>query len=220
MASNTLKAKLKPLHTFERLPRNPKDHDIGGIAGSYSEFGFLERVVINERTGHILSGHGRIDTLQMQKANGASPPSNVVVDISEDGSSSSTWLVPVDYCDVPEDREEAAAIALNRYVERGGWNEEQLAQVLSDLAAKDQLHATGYDQDDVDDLLALIAPPDLDQLEKEHGVATDEEFWPVIKIKVPYSLEQRFYGIMEAAVGEREHEKLESILDALAWDAS
>lgn len=130
------------------LDRNPKDHDIGSINTSLSRFGYLERVVINSLTGHILSGHGRIETLRKMKVRGSAPPINIEVDDGE-------WFVPCDYVELPAEEEEAAAIALNRLVEVGGWNNDMLTKVLSDLAAVgvEKLDGIGFDTDDLDALL-------------------------------------------------------------------
>jgi DNA modification methylase len=137
------------LREFRGLPRNPKAHDLGQLSSSMNRFGFLERVIINRVTGRLIAGHGRVDHLQQSKARGEDPPTNVQ-------RSSGDWLVPTDYVSVPEEEEEAAAIALNRLTEIGGWEDTQLAAVLSDLAAADALEGIGYDAEDVDALLAEL----------------------------------------------------------------
>jgi len=143
-----------PLQTLRRLPRNAKDHDIGLIHESIDEFGFIDRIVINRTTGHLLSGHGRVDTLQQRKAAGKKPPEGITIDPRGDD-----WIVPVDYVDLPAEKEEAAAIALNETVRKGGYKEDVLAIVLADLAAQgpEKLRGTGYDLDDVDGLLKNLA---------------------------------------------------------------
>jgi len=149
----TLRATLEPLAKLKRLPRNPKMHDLGEIHTSISRFGFLERIIVNDVTGRLIAGHGRIDALQQKKAVGQGPPENV----EERGGQ---WLVPADHVNIPESEEEAAAIALNRLGEAGGWDDALLAQVLSDLAAENEreLEGLGFDADDLDELLAGLAP--------------------------------------------------------------
>lgn len=134
------------LSELRRLPRNTKDHDIGAINESYDEFGFLDRIIINKTTGHLLAGHGRIDLLQQLKSSGAKPPAGI-------NPNGKDWFVPADYAEIPAEKEEKAAIALNRIQERGGHKDDLLAAVLSDYAAKDDLRGTGYDKDDLDQLL-------------------------------------------------------------------
>lgn len=142
-----LESKLAPLGSFERLERNAKEHDLGGISTSLERFGFLERVIVNETTGHLIGGHGRIDILQQLEANGESPPENIAVENGE-------WLVPTDYVSIPEEDEEAAALALNRLTELGGWDRSALAEILKDSAEqKEGLRGTGYDLEDLEQLL-------------------------------------------------------------------
>jgi len=146
-----MRAGMVALGKVVRMPRNAKGHDLGAIHRSYDRFAFLERVVINEETGHLISGHGRVDALQQRKAAGAGPPGNVEV------GNGGEWLVPADWVSVAAEDEEAAAVALNRLVESGGWDELRLGEVLAELAAADKLDGTGYDGDDVDAILGDLA---------------------------------------------------------------
>lgn len=145
----TLNPALESLRKLKRLPRNPQRHDLGLLHRSYNRFGFLQRVIVNTVTGRMIAGHGRIDALQQRKASGGEPPVNVEVRGGE-------WLVPVDYVEVPEEQEEAAALALNRLGE-GDYDEVILMQVLADLAADVGLDGTGFDEDDLDALLAYAS---------------------------------------------------------------
>ena len=83
-----LRIEYTPLADLKRHPRNPKDHDIGAISRSVNRFGFTAPVIIDERTGYLAAGHGRIDTLAQLKAQGKDAPANVQTDHGE-------WLVPV-----------------------------------------------------------------------------------------------------------------------------
>jgi len=141
----------QPLSKLTRLPRNAKAHDLGAVHTSIDAFGFIDTITINRTTGRIIGGHGRVDALQQQKARGKSAPRG----IREQGGE---WLVPALMVDIPAEQEEAAAIALNRSGERGGWDDTTLAAVLADLAASNEemLHATGFDGDDLDALLAEL----------------------------------------------------------------
>jgi hypothetical protein len=74
LISGPIRVDYMPLGALLRAPRNPKSHDIGLIHQSFSRFGYVEPIAINERTGRIVAGHGRLDTLQQKKANGEKPP--------------------------------------------------------------------------------------------------------------------------------------------------
>lgn len=158
-----------PLEDIVRLPRNAKDHDVGAIHEAVDEFGFLERIIVNRETGHLIAGHGRADTMQQKKAAGQSLPDGAK---AKNGS----WLLPVDVISIPPEKEDAAALALNRMTERGGWNSEQLASLLADLAAQDALKGTGFDGDDLDRLLwELGKKTEADVEEKYREYAGDKE---------------------------------------------
>lgn len=145
-----------PLSELKRHPRNPKDHDIGAISRSVNRFGFTAPVILDERTGYLAAGHGRIDTLAQLKAQGKQPPANVKTDKKGE------WLVPVvrGHGFNSDAEVEAYLVADNRLTSLGGWNEPELAALLQDLAAEDEalLEVTGYDGDDLQALIDALAP--------------------------------------------------------------
>lgn len=135
-------------------PSNPKDHDLGAITHSIQRFGFVAHPLIDERTQLIVAGHGRIEALEQMKNAGASAPARITVQGDE-------WFVPVDRgVSFNSDAEvKAYLVADNRLTELGGWTDEALAAVLKDIAADDPdlLAVTGFDGDDLDDLLHELA---------------------------------------------------------------
>lgn len=135
------------LSEIVRWPRNPKDHDLGLIYQSISRFGFLQPLLVDEGSGQLVAGHGRLDTLQMKRQAGEKPPAGIKVEDKE-------WMVPVVRGIHFEDDHEAEAyvIADNRTVEQGGWLDDRLAAVLQDHVS--DLRGMGFDRDDVDDLLS------------------------------------------------------------------
>jgi len=150
-----MRADMLPLADIKRLPRNAKLHDLEKIHQSIERFGFLERVVINETTGHMIAGHGRCEDLEARKAAREEPPEG----IEKNGTD---WLVPVDYVSVLPGEENAAAIALNRLTETGGWETGALAELLSEIAASDDddpFRGIGYDAADLDAMLAELTSP-------------------------------------------------------------
>lgn len=144
-----------PLDEIARAPRNPKGHDAEGIAASVRRFGIVEIVVEDERTGRLVSGHGRLDAFVEDHAAGADPPDGIEVD--GDGR----WLVPVvrGWASADDDEADAALVAVNRLVERGGWAEpDELVAILSGLRERDRLDlAVGYSSDDLDQIIAGLA---------------------------------------------------------------
>lgn len=152
--SRELRVDYLPLSEVRRWPRNAKEHDAGAIHQSVERFGFVNPIIVNETTGYLLAGHGRIDTLQQRKAGGSAAPDGIREQNGE-------WLVPVIRgIELPEHEAEAYAIADNRTTELGGWNSDLLAAVLADQAAAGTLEGTGYDGDDLDELLRELELPD------------------------------------------------------------
>jgi hypothetical protein len=102
-------------------------HDIEALAASIRRHGFVEPVVRDERTGKLVAGHGRDETLEMMKRAGEPPPKRIKV--REDGE----WMVPcltgISFED--ESTAEAYIIGSNRLVELGGWDEEALQAIIT-----------------------------------------------------------------------------------------
>lgn len=149
-ASN-LWIELVPLSEISRWPRNPKQHDEDGIATSIERFGFNDPPALDEGSGRLVEGHGRIDALVGRKARGESPPARVEIR-DDDGE----WLVPVlrGIKFKSELEAEAYLIAHNRLNQTGGWDEERLQEILSDIAAQTEsaLAGVGFTTDDLDRL--------------------------------------------------------------------
>ena len=130
---------------------NPKDHDIGQIYQSMKRFGFTSPIMMNEKTGKLLAGHGRLETLAMFKKSGDAPPERIRVR-EEDGE----WLVPVlRGINFDSDVEaQAYLLADNRLTELGGWHTDELVMSLQGILQEGgDLEGVGWDLDDVEDLI-------------------------------------------------------------------
>ena len=171
MPRGEVRIEYMPLSKLRRWPRNPKDHDLGTLHQSISRFGFVSPIIIDERTGKLVAGHGRLDVLQQKKVAGEKPPAR----IKEVGDE---WYVPVirGISFNSDEEAEAYAIADNRTTELGGWDEVQLAEVLSDLAAADALEGVGWDRDDVDQMLKLIGDKTIEGGEGENSLTEEMPF--------------------------------------------
>lgn len=146
--------------------RNPKDHDLGAIHGSVARFGYVEPMVMDERTERLVAGHGRLETLRAMKADGQHPPEGVQL------GPKGEWLVPVlrGWSSRTDAEAQAYLLASNRTTELGGWDENALADLLKELAQSGDLEGSGYDGDDVDALLARLEREAL----KAGGAGSDE----------------------------------------------
>lgn len=140
--------------------RNPKLHDLDGIRRSIGRFGFVEKPLVDERTGLLLAGHGRqealsaMETAPTDEERRAGPPRGVRV--GDDGR----WRVQVVRGWASRDDAEAEAylVASNRLTETGGWDRRGLAEILRDLAVADaELPGdAGFGKAELDSLLSSL----------------------------------------------------------------
>jgi DNA modification methylase len=171
-----------PLEGLREAIRNPKQHALEPLGKSINRFGYVEPIILDERTGRIVAGHGRRESLLKMRAAGDAPPAGV-------RSSEGDWLVPVvrGWASKSDRDAEAYLISSNRQVELGGWNDEALAEMLQTLSAENQLEGTGYYQDDVERLLAEVdAKCKRDHAEPEVDLTPPEK--PESKIGEIYQL--------------------------------
>lgn len=141
-----------PLNELAKWPRNPKRHDLEGIGASIARFGFTLPIAVDAKTGRIVAGHGRLEALEVRKASGEVAPRRIKVD-----RKSGEWLAPVLRGLEFDDEQEAEAylVADNRWTERGGWDDELLAQILEDqVEAQRPLTGIGFDEVELERLLA------------------------------------------------------------------
>jgi DNA modification methylase len=135
--------------------RNPKQHYIDGLLTSIGRFGYAAPALRDERTGRLVVGHGRTEALRAMRDAGENPPSGVAVD--GDGR----WLVPVvcGWSSRSDAEAEAYLVADNRHTELGGWDDQELADLLTGVADFDPalLEAAGYSEGDFADLLASLS---------------------------------------------------------------
>lgn len=155
----------KPISELIPDPRNPKAHDEQTIDDSIGRFGVLDLIVQDQRTGYIVSGHGRRKALAAMQERGENPPEGIKVD--DDG----TWLVPVvtGWASRTDAEAGAALIAMNRTTELGGWVDDDLLSLLEELDdAGTGFEGVGFSGSDIDDLRAELE-------EREASVQSDLE---------------------------------------------
>lgn len=137
-----------------RDPRNPKGHADADIRHSLGRFGYTEPVMLDERTGRLIAGHGRIENLDQRRTAGQHPPDGIV--IAADG----TWTIPVTRGWASRSDEEAAAylVTSNQLTIKGGWHADPLAAILQEIASatSDGLEGTGFTTADLDLVLAEV----------------------------------------------------------------
>lgn len=154
MKPGNLKLHYVELAELERWPRNPKDHDEDLIRASILRFGFNDPMAVDETSGKLVEGHGRLSVLRALKEEGEEPPIRVQVR-KRDGA----WLVPVLRGIAFESEQEAEAyiIGHNRSTEAGGWVDGVLAQIFEDMenAPEDIYAAMGFDMSAAQEIIDL-----------------------------------------------------------------
>ena len=140
-------SELKPADYNPRKGLQPGDADYEKLKRSLTEFGYVEPVIYNRTTGHVVGGHQRLKVLADL---GHTDVDCVVVELDET-------------------REKALNVALNKI--SGDWDESKLALLIADLDAADfDAELTGFDDDEIQAMIgsstmtrspmtASISPP-------------------------------------------------------------
>ncbi len=129
--------RLNPAPYNPRVDLQPGDREFEKLRRSIGEFGLVEPLVWNERSGHLVGGHQRLKVLLAQ---GVAEVEVSVVDLS------------------PE-REKALNLALNKV--QGAWDPLRLADLLEELSDLPEfdMDLTGFDGVDIgaalDEALAI-----------------------------------------------------------------
>lgn len=142
-------------------PRNPKDHDLLAIEASFERFGFADPVLLDERTGIIAAGHGRLEALSVRasrQGESDAPGAPRWVIANDDGGD---WRVPTvrGWSSADDDELLAYVITDNHLVPLGGWRTDILAPLLAELGQTTGGLPPGWAPADVDALLAEVGPP-------------------------------------------------------------
>jgi hypothetical protein len=149
--NDTMRIEMVALSMLERWPRNPKGHAADLLDSSIGRFGYVAPILVDEGTGKIVAGHGRLESLSRRKAAGEPPPKRVVVGQNGD------WMVPVirgvEFAN--EHEAEAYLLADNRLSEVGGWDDNMLVSILSDWGG-DSLIGLGWELTDITDMITEV----------------------------------------------------------------
>ena len=112
-----------------RKDLKPGDAEYDKLKRSIEQFGYVEPVIWNKMTGHVVGGHQRLKVL-------------IDMGITE---------VECVIIEMDEEKEKALNIALNKI--SGDWDKDKLALLIADLQGVDfDVSLTGFDPKELDDL--------------------------------------------------------------------
>jgi len=129
------KKKVEDLVPADYNPRKalkPGDAEYEKLKRSLEQFGYVEPIIWNATTGHVVGGHQRLKVL---KDMGVTEVDCVVIEMDRE-------------------KEKALNIALNKI--SGDWDKDKLALLIADLQGSDfDVSLTGFDPAEIDDLLGI-----------------------------------------------------------------
>ena len=121
--------KLVPADYNPRKDLKPGDPEYEKLKRSLSEFGYVEPVIWNKTTGHVVGGHQRLKVLI---DTGVTEVECVLVEMGEE-------------------KEKALNVALNKI--SGEWDKDKLSLLIADLQGADfDVSLTGFDAPELDAL--------------------------------------------------------------------
>lgn len=141
-----------------RRELRPGDPEYEALARSVREFGLVEPLVWNRRTGRLVGGHQRLRVLR----------------------DAGVTEAEVSVVDLDEEREKLLNLALNRI--QGDWDQDKLREILAELdAAGADLDLSGFSEREVEEILASM-PADMgDLLDGADEMAPEPPAEPVTK---------------------------------------
>ena len=162
MTKSTDVTLFRPIAELDPWEANYNQGDVSAIARSIQAFGFNGRLATHGAI--VMAGNHALAALVRLRDAGAAFPGGRGLRLDEDGG----WSVlttPLDH--LSRAQAEAFAIADNRTRDLATTDEERLAALLREIAERDEdeLLATGYDVDDVENLLRRLGQLDGDRPE-------------------------------------------------------
>ena len=144
---------IKPAAYNPRLDLKPGDAEYEKLKSCMTDFGCVEVLVWNERTGNLVSGHQRLKILIEQGVE--------VVDVS--------------VVDLPIEREKVLNIALNRI--KGDWDKDKLAVLIDELSQLPEMDigVTGFEAAEISTILDGYFEPKEESFDFDAAVESIEE---------------------------------------------
>nr|DAG45293.1 MAG TPA: ParB protein [Caudoviricetes sp.] len=141
-------ADITPADYNPRVKLTQTDFQYKALKASIDEFGLVVPLIVNERTGTLVSGHQRLNVML---ASGVEETEVVIVDF-------------------PPEKEKALCIAMNKV--EGEWDYGKLADIIEELQdAGVNTLVTGFSNSEIKDLLGELE----EEIEDEPDSNTEDE---------------------------------------------
>lgn len=145
-----------PIDQITRHPDNPRRGNVQAITHSITANGFYAPIIVQRSSGHIIAGNHRYEAA-------------IAAGMTE---------VPVAYIDVDDQTARRIMLADNKTADEATYDERVLADLLTILAAEDDLDGSGYSLADAEQIIAALDYPTDDEwaLAAERMPDGDPEF--------------------------------------------
>lgn len=125
--------RLNPAAYNPRKDLSPNDPAYKKLARSMGQFGYVEPIVWNERTGNVIGGHQRLKVLMNE--------GHREIDVS--------------VVNLSETDEKALNVALNKI--SGEWDMEKLHEIMLEFSGEIDVTVTGFDLTEIDEIFTAAA---------------------------------------------------------------
>jgi len=181
----------EPLDSILFNPRNWRIHPLSqqdALKGVLEEVGWVQEVIVNKRTGHLVDGHLRC---QLAAREGAK-------------------TIPVKYVDLSEDEEALVLATLDPIGAMAATDKQKLDELFQEINSDNEnvqkMMAEIAEHNGMFDL------PSLDELGDKYGETSERDFWPVIRVQVSPETMAKYEAIMDSLPGDDEAEKFDALV--------
>jgi len=146
-----------------RWPKNAKKHDFDFLGEAFEENGMAEFPTLDEGTGKVVAGNGRVEKLYAMKAAGEAAPERIVV-------RGKKWFVPT-VRGMTLRKPGKHVFASNKGVELGGWDPTLTKEAIKEFEG--DLKGTGFDEADFVSFMRGDADPGAPDLRATYSIIVE-----------------------------------------------
>lgn len=164
-----------PLDKLTLHPGNARRGDVDVVAESLRKHGQFKPLVVQRRADDgrefiVLAGN---HTLRAMRHLGWDTCAVNLLDVND---ADATRILLID----------------NRASDDSTYDDQALVALLEQLAQAGGLDGSGFDTQDLSDLVTMLNPPTVDDLADQYGEFDPASVWPVLRFKVPDETRDRF----------------------------